>query len=503
MPPAKAIKTERTHAENQERAYIAASRRSDRPLSGRVESARKASEVHKMRTGRSLRITEEDVANEEMYEEEDDHLPDHLRRFNINNSSHFKTTDVAFNRRLQHHLALSIGMRQAFANSYSPADPNMQAQSFFTGGNMPNVFPSSMGGSQQQQEKIMRQQQELQMMQLNTSPMSPSTHALAYSPTSFTSPISMQFQQQQPSTFASAATDQNKQTSAFEKVESTLQPQHLQPQQNVGHKRASISISTSQDDSTINSPNKRRFTIPTPSEFPNFDQLLSPSAISSNSPATSTSGGTSPKEIVNSPVQTDRPNVKRKPSFAPGAFDKLRLSHQDSPSSQRPAQQVTPQNKIEPQPIGQSQKQAPNVLFPGYNQDTIAGYNQTMQSPYNVAHSSFSTALPAEMQMFFGSAYDHQDPMASMLMAGADPSQIYNFNPVSQSNKLQSYATLEGLNSTLALSANGVNGAEKIVREQQVEITDPKYFEDLVLSTPGVNGMYEFIDWDNLPSSQS
>jgi len=93
--------------------------------------------------------------------------------------------------------------------------------------------------------------------------------------------------------------------------------------------------------------------------------------------------------------------------------------------------------------------------------------------------------------------------MASMLMAGADPSQIYNFNPVSQSNKLQSYATLEGLNSTLALSANGVNGAEKIVREQQVEITDPKYFEDLVLSTPGVNGMYEFIDWDNLPSSQS
>src|ERR1700712_2681794 len=52
-------------------AYIAASRRSDRSLEARMESARRASKVHKRRCGRSFRITEEAVNNEEMYEEED------------------------------------------------------------------------------------------------------------------------------------------------------------------------------------------------------------------------------------------------------------------------------------------------------------------------------------------------------------------------------------------------------------------------------------------------
>lgn len=54
------------------RAYIAASRRSDRSLEARMESAKRASEIHKKRTGRYYRITEETVINEQMYEEEDD-----------------------------------------------------------------------------------------------------------------------------------------------------------------------------------------------------------------------------------------------------------------------------------------------------------------------------------------------------------------------------------------------------------------------------------------------
>ncbi|KIX06809.1 uncharacterized protein Z518_04785 [Rhinocladiella mackenziei CBS 650.93] len=57
------------------RAYIVASRRSDRSLEARVESVRRASEIHQRRTGRSLRVTEQDIINEEMYEEEDDDLP--------------------------------------------------------------------------------------------------------------------------------------------------------------------------------------------------------------------------------------------------------------------------------------------------------------------------------------------------------------------------------------------------------------------------------------------
>ncbi|MCJ1477127.1 hypothetical protein MMC13_005798 [Lambiella insularis] len=124
IPPAKAIKTERTHEENQERAYIAASRRSDRSLEARVESARRASEIHKRRTGRSLRVTEQDVVNEEMYEEEDDDLPLQYRRL----TAHLQTGSADFNRRLAAYLTNHVAMRsaldQAITNSYAQQYPN-------------------------------------------------------------------------------------------------------------------------------------------------------------------------------------------------------------------------------------------------------------------------------------------------------------------------------------------------------------------------------------------
>lgn len=124
IPPAKAVKTERTHEENQERAYIAASRRSDRSLEARVESARRASEIHKRRTGRSLRVTEQDVINEEMYEEEDDDLPMQYRRL----TAHLQTGSVDFNRRLAAYLTNQVAMRNAMDqminNSYAQQYPN-------------------------------------------------------------------------------------------------------------------------------------------------------------------------------------------------------------------------------------------------------------------------------------------------------------------------------------------------------------------------------------------
>ncbi|KAL4900518.1 hypothetical protein BDW74DRAFT_93090 [Aspergillus multicolor] len=62
----------RTKEENQERAFIAASRRKDRSLDARIESANRASLLHKKRTGRALMINREVVENESMYEEIDD-----------------------------------------------------------------------------------------------------------------------------------------------------------------------------------------------------------------------------------------------------------------------------------------------------------------------------------------------------------------------------------------------------------------------------------------------
>ncbi|KAI2631150.1 hypothetical protein GGS21DRAFT_165072 [Xylaria nigripes] len=74
-PPAKVQKTERSHEENQERAYIAASRRADRSLEARVQSAKLASDIHRKRTGRRLRVSEDIVLREEMYEEMEDEIP--------------------------------------------------------------------------------------------------------------------------------------------------------------------------------------------------------------------------------------------------------------------------------------------------------------------------------------------------------------------------------------------------------------------------------------------
>lgn len=53
-------------------AFVAASRRKDRSLDARLESANRASMLHKKRTGKALNITKEIVEKEAMYEEVDE-----------------------------------------------------------------------------------------------------------------------------------------------------------------------------------------------------------------------------------------------------------------------------------------------------------------------------------------------------------------------------------------------------------------------------------------------
>lgn len=135
-------------------AYIAASRRSDRSLEARVESARRASEIHKRRTGRSLRVTEQDVVNEEMYEEEDDDLPLQYRRL----TAHLQTGSADFNRRLAAYLTNHVAMRsaldQAITNSYAQQYPN--APQFAH--NQQSMYPSPLITQGQPQQSFQPQQ---------------------------------------------------------------------------------------------------------------------------------------------------------------------------------------------------------------------------------------------------------------------------------------------------------------------------------------------------------
>ncbi|KAG5948401.1 hypothetical protein E4U53_006294 [Claviceps sorghi] len=132
-----ARKTERSHEENQERAYIAASRRADRSIEARVQSARMASEIHRKRTGKGFRITEDIVLKEEMYEEEDDDLPRSYRLL----SASMQTTSPEMNSRLDAYLSNKVAMSQMLARTNDEWRENEVNRLFAA--SFPNALPTS------------------------------------------------------------------------------------------------------------------------------------------------------------------------------------------------------------------------------------------------------------------------------------------------------------------------------------------------------------------------
>ncbi|KAI0141721.1 hypothetical protein GGR57DRAFT_399424 [Xylariaceae sp. FL1272] len=133
VPPAKVQKTERSHEENQERAYIAASRRADRSLEARVQSAKMASEIHRRRTGRGLKVSEEIVLKEEMYEEEEDDLPRSYRQL----TAHLQTSSPEMNSRFSAYVSTQTALatmqrynevNRLFRDAFSPTAVAYQQQ---------------------------------------------------------------------------------------------------------------------------------------------------------------------------------------------------------------------------------------------------------------------------------------------------------------------------------------------------------------------------------------
>lgn len=141
------MKSERSHEENQERAYIAASRRSDRSLEARVASARLASEIHKKRTGKGFKITEEIVSKEEMYEEEDDDIPLGIR----GSLGILHTSSAHLNARMDAYVAKHMGMAQMARE----LEIGQQFEQHFPGFSSVNSRARMM----QQQQQIQQQNQ--------------------------------------------------------------------------------------------------------------------------------------------------------------------------------------------------------------------------------------------------------------------------------------------------------------------------------------------------------
>jgi len=175
-------KAERSHEENQERAYVAASRRQDRSIEARVQSARMASEIHKKRTGKGLRITEEIVRREEMYEEEEDDLPRSLRLLN----PQMQTSSPEFNARIEAWMTNKMAMSQFMQRSNDAWAQNpvnrLFAQSFPDAGVHAQQITRQMSLGSPQPQQTQQQQQQAPMQspvpqsphsQIPQSPMSP------------------------------------------------------------------------------------------------------------------------------------------------------------------------------------------------------------------------------------------------------------------------------------------------------------------------------------------
>lgn len=163
--------TERSHEENQERAYVAASRRADRSIEARVQSARMASEIHKKRTGKGFRISEEIVMKEEMYEEEEEFFPRSHRLL----GPHMQTASPEMNLRMEAYLTNRMAMSAMVAgnnDSWRQNDIHTQFAQCFPNANR-QAQQISQRLSQQMIPSQMPQQRDLSQSPVLHSPVSP------------------------------------------------------------------------------------------------------------------------------------------------------------------------------------------------------------------------------------------------------------------------------------------------------------------------------------------
>ncbi|KAJ6136185.1 hypothetical protein N7512_001345 [Penicillium capsulatum] len=144
----------RSREENQERAFIAASRRKDRSLDARLESANRASMLHKKRTGKAFHITKEIVEKEAMYEEVDERYQEKRIRM-------LQAQNMQIEEQFHRHLlaafaaranssgsgASSIASRRASLAHRASVDAGSSRKMSLDLSNLQTPYPQGMGSS--------------------------------------------------------------------------------------------------------------------------------------------------------------------------------------------------------------------------------------------------------------------------------------------------------------------------------------------------------------------
>ncbi|KAI9773333.1 MAG: hypothetical protein M1840_007548 [Geoglossum simile] len=421
VPPAKAVKTERTHEENQERAYIAASRRSDRSLEARVESARRASEIHKRRTGRSLRVTEQDVVNEEMYEEEDDDLPHPYRRL----AAGLQTGSPDFNRRLTAYLTNHVAMRsaldQAITSSYAQTYPNapryVHNQSMYQS---PFTMPQA------------------QQMFYSPTPFDPTP------PAPYPMPHATSFMQHPPASPVNVP--QRSATNPLHRISTTapLEPCHSR---SVSMPVGPLTPSPSTPTSTPN--------IHTPQSRP----MSTPQQVSASLPSN----------------YNQQMMIQQQHQFMRST------ASMQSTLGMQPAQGMQSASSMQPAPNMQS---APTIQQPSSMQQAPSMQTApNMQStsgptpPFEDYTIPYTMSLPPETQMLLGNALDPNDPLTSAMMAGSEtlPS-YYDYSSYLPDTKPQATPSYDGLTTTLAPGTLDLDVyATSTLNQEHTQIPDYPY----------------------------
>jgi len=131
---------------HKERAYIAASRRKDRSLEARFQSALQASKIHGSRTGKRLRVSKEVVANEEEYEEEEIQLHSHRATFpNIHAAPFHKSFNVVTKRGCKKRFPSDAEWRTNLVNKlFATYFPKFNCGEAQVDGNVSNLLGESM-----------------------------------------------------------------------------------------------------------------------------------------------------------------------------------------------------------------------------------------------------------------------------------------------------------------------------------------------------------------------
>ncbi|KAJ5911440.1 uncharacterized protein N7473_000743 [Penicillium subrubescens] len=139
----------RSREENQERAFIAASRRKDRSLDARLESANRASMLHKKRTGKAFHISKEIVEKEAMYEEVDERYQEKrirmLQAQNMQIEEQFhRHLLAAFAARANSSAASSIASRRASLTPRASVEGSTSRKMSLDLSNLRSPFPQGM-----------------------------------------------------------------------------------------------------------------------------------------------------------------------------------------------------------------------------------------------------------------------------------------------------------------------------------------------------------------------